>query len=84
MRPLQAERQDQREPLTPMETPDIKALEHLVDELVTKCRRLTDENKALRNQHSHLIAERAALIEKTEHARSRVEAMIARLRSMEV
>lgn len=71
-------------PGEPMDTPDIKALEQLVDELVAKCRRLADENRALRNQHGHLLAERAALIEKTEHARTRVESMIARLKSMEM
>jgi cell division protein ZapB len=67
-----------------MDLPDIRALERLVDELVARCKRLADENKALHNQHGHLLAERAALIEKTEQARSRVEAMIARLKSMEL
>ena len=81
---LAAEWQDQPPSLEPMETPDMKALEQLIDELVARCKRLTDENKAIRHQHSHLVAERAALVEKTEHARSRVEAMIARLKSMEI
>ena len=31
----------------------------------------------------NLVNERAILIEKTEHARSRIEAMITRLRAME-
>jgi cell division protein ZapB len=66
-----------------MATPDIKALERLVDELIVRNKRLTDENRALRHQHSHLLSERATLIEKTESARARVEAMIARLKSME-
>jgi cell division protein ZapB len=66
-----------------METPDLKALEGLVEELLAKYRRLSDENRALRHQHTHLMAERSALIEKTENARARVEAMIARLKSME-
>jgi cell division protein ZapB len=38
----------------------------------------------LLNQQSNLMAERAALIEKSELARSRVESMIARLKAMEV
>jgi cell division protein ZapB len=66
-----------------MQTADIQALERLADELIARCKRLSDENRALRSQHTHLIAERAALIEKTESARTRVEAMIARLKSME-
>ena len=68
----------------PMDTPDIKALEQLVDELIARSKRLADENRALRNQHTHLLTERAALIEKTEHARNRVESMIASLKSMEM
>jgi cell division protein ZapB len=67
-----------------MENTDLKALEDRVDRLVARCRRLEEENRVLRNQHSHLITERAALIEKTEHARNRVEAMITRLKSMEL
>ena len=44
---------------------------------------LANENVALRNQQTSLTAERATLIEKTEQARTRVEAMIARLKAME-
>ena len=40
-------------------------------------------NRAQRDQQSSLIAERATLVEKSELARSRVEAMITRLRAME-
>ncbi|MES9927390.1 MAG: TIGR02449 family protein, partial [Candidatus Thiodiazotropha sp. 6PDIVS] len=47
------------------------------------CSYLKDENKSLRMRQDNLVAERAALIEKTELARTRVEAMITRLKSME-
>ena len=63
---------------------DLSALEAHVDELVGSLRELSEENAALRNQQSNLMAERAALIEKSELARSRVEAMIARLKAMEI
>jgi len=63
---------------------DLQALETQVDELILTCEQLTDENLALRNQQSTLVAERASLIEKSELARSRVEAMIARLKAMEI
>lgn len=62
----------------------MEALESRIDELIARCRSLADENQALREQQTHLMAERAVLIEKSELARSRVEAMIARLKSMEV
>jgi cell division protein ZapB len=63
---------------------DLQALETQVDELIQTCDQLTDENRALRNQQSSLVTERAGLIEKSELARSRVEAMIARLKAMEI
>jgi cell division protein ZapB len=63
---------------------DLSALESQVDELIQTCDLLTDENRALRDQQSSLVAERASLIEKSELARSRVEAMIARLKAMEI
>ena len=62
---------------------DLKTLEARVDELIRTCSRLKDENQALRTTQEGLVAERAELIEKTELARSRVEAMISRLKSME-
>ena len=67
-----------------MDKPDLSALEAQIDELIRRCERLSDENRALRDQQGSLVAERAALIEKSESARTRVEAMIARLRAMEI
>lgn len=63
---------------------DLQSLEAQVDELIHTCDQLSDENRALRDQQSTLVAERASLIEKSELARSRVEAMIARLKAMEI
>ena len=63
--------------------PNLNALESQVDELIGICQRLRDENQALKNQQHNLLAERAQLIERSELARSRVEAMIARLKAME-
>lgn len=70
-----------------MTSTDRDALQTLaarVEQLIEKCARLEEENRALRHQQSNLITERAALIEKSEQARSRVESMIARLKSMEM
>jgi cell division protein ZapB len=67
-----------------LDSTDLQALEVQVDELIRTCDQLSDENRALRDQQSSLVAERAGLIEKSELARSRVEAMIARLKAMEI
>ena len=66
-----------------MDSLDTQALEEKIDRLIRICNKLEDENRALRDQQNSLIAERAALVEKSEMARSRVEAMITRLRAME-
>ena len=62
---------------------DLKALEFRVDELIQLCHQLKGENQALRDQQGNLMSERASLMEKNEMARSRIEAMIMRLKSME-
>ena len=63
---------------------DLSALEARIDTLINALDEVSEENRALRDQQSNLMAERAALIEKSELARSRVESMIARLKAMEV
>ena len=62
---------------------ELAALETRVDELIKTIEGLANENVALRNQQASLTTERTTLIEKTEQARTRVEAMIARLKAME-
>ncbi|MCE3002257.1 MAG: TIGR02449 family protein [Xanthomonadaceae bacterium] len=54
-----------------------------VDQLVALAQRLADENRSLRASQEQLMAERANLLAKNEQARSRVEAMINRLKSLE-
>jgi cell division protein ZapB len=63
---------------------DLKHLEQRVDELIDTVGLLKNENTNLRQQKDKLVSERSQLIEKTELARSRVEAMISRLRSLEL
>jgi cell division protein ZapB len=62
---------------------DLQRLEAQLEELIRAFARVQEENRVLKVQQSQLIAERAELIEKTEVARSRVEAMIGRLKSLE-
>jgi len=62
---------------------DLERLETQVEELIEGCRHLREENHSLRLRQEALVAERAELIEKTEQARARVEAMLDRLKTME-
>ncbi len=66
-----------------METPELQLLETKLDILLSTLNQLAEENQTLREQQTHLIAERAVLIEKNTIARTRVEAMIARLKALE-
>lgn len=54
-----------------------------MDKLLELTRRLADENRSLRQAQEQLVGERAQLLSKNELARSRVEAMISRLKSLE-
>ncbi|HEY7871649.1 MAG TPA: TIGR02449 family protein [Rudaea sp.] len=54
-----------------------------IDRLLDLCRRLAEENRSLRQSQDQLASERSNLLAKNEQARTRVEAMIARLRSLE-
>lgn len=70
-----------------MSTPELR--QHLddlttkLDELGQVLTRLQEENRSLRTSQEQLIGERAALLSRNEQARSRVEAMILRLKSLE-
>ncbi len=61
----------------------LQALESKIDELIALCRDLNRENQRLKVENDNWRHEREDLISKNELARSKVEAMIARLRSME-
>lgn len=63
---------------------DLSHLEQRIDELIDTVGLLKNENTSLRQQKDKLGTERAQLIEKTEMARNRVEAMISRLKSLEL
>ena len=62
----------------------LKGLEIRVEELIRTCEELKKENHLLKLQQDSYTTERATLIDKNEQARKRVEAMITRLKSMEV
>jgi cell division protein ZapB len=62
---------------------ELKAIAARVDQLIGLCQRLAEENRSLRQSQEAMVSERANLLAKNEQARSRVEAMIARLKSLE-
>jgi cell division protein ZapB len=61
----------------------IARLEARVNTLVNTCDRLREENRMLQKSQESLNAEKATLLERNEMARSRIEAMISRLKQME-
>lgn len=63
---------------------DLRQLEQRIDQLIDTVGSLKNENTSLRQQQEKLVAERSQLLDKTETARNRVEAMISRLRSLEL
>lgn len=62
---------------------ELRKLEFRVGELIQTVERLKQENRMLRSQNEALAVDRASLVEKNELARTKVEAIITRLRSME-
>lgn len=66
-----------------MDTPQFKLLERKVSDLIQLCEQLDRENRALKNEARNWLQEREQLIQKTEMARTKVEAMIARLKALE-
>lgn len=62
---------------------ELQNLSARLDEVATQARRLGEENRSLRLQQEQLVNERSVLLAKNEQARTRVEAMIARLKSLE-
>ena len=62
---------------------ELQSLALKLAQLVDVARRLDAENRSLKSTQTELLAERADLASKNEKARARIEAMIARLKSME-
>lgn len=67
----------------PIQEQDLRALEIRVEELIRACAHLKDESKTLRAQVEQLSVERDRLLENNAAARTRVESLIERLRTIE-
>lgn len=66
-----------------MDERQLRSLERKIDELIELCDQLDRENRELKADAQNWRAEREQLIEKTDTARAKVEAMIQRLRTLE-
>lgn len=74
-----------REEATPKDQAlDLDRLESGIEELIQLCERLHTENNLLRDQQAPLTSERIKLIEKNSLVRNKMEAVIKRLKTMEM
>jgi len=62
---------------------DIKELESRIDELISLCEELEHKQAILEADRENWSLERTRLLEKNEIAKSKIEAMIMRLKSLE-
>ena len=62
---------------------ELQQLEEKLDALIQLCGTLETENNSLKVKQVALVRDKAGLIEKNSIARTKVEAMIGRLKSME-
>lgn len=62
---------------------DYKALELKINQLIDLCKKLDAQNKTLMQEKANWKTERAKILQQKEDARSKVEAMITRLKAME-
>lgn len=62
---------------------ELTRLTKRLEDLLATLEQLREENRALRARHESLAGERAALMQKNEQVRTRVEAMIGRLKTLE-
>ncbi len=62
---------------------NILGLEQRIDTLINECKRLSGENRSLKSEHGELLTEKTQLKEKNRLACSRLEKIVAKLRTLE-
>lgn len=62
---------------------NILGLEQRIETLIGECKRLSNENRNLKTEHSSLVAEKTQLKEKNRIACSRLEKIVEKLRTLE-
>jgi len=63
---------------------ELKDFEDKLDQFIDKYHTMKNENSSLKIKQETLVQEKAQLLDKTTLARTRVEAMITRLKAMEL
>ncbi len=66
-----------------MEVSQLQQLSDKIDRLINKCKQLEADNHALRELQEDWQQERMQLLQKNDLARSKIEAMISRLKALE-
>ena len=66
-----------------MEQSEVRALADKLDRLIERCQKLERDNVTLRELQDDWNRERAQLMQKNDHAKHKIEAMISRLRALE-
>lgn len=66
-----------------MEQSEVQALADKLDRLIERCQKLERDNATLRELQDDWNRERAQLVQKNDHAKQKIEAMIGRLRALE-
>jgi len=66
-----------------MEQPEVQVLADKLDQLLARYSKLELENQALKTRQEDWIRERAQLVHKNDLAKTKLEAMIGRLRALE-
>ncbi|GGY73786.1 TIGR02449 family protein [Marinobacter zhanjiangensis] len=66
-----------------MEQSELQAMADKLDRLIERCRKLEQDNAAMRELQDEWNRERAQLIQRNDQAKNRIEAMIGRLRALE-
>ena len=66
-----------------MEQSELQAMAEKLDRLIERCRKLEQDNAAMRELQDEWNRERAQLLQRNDLAKNRIEAMIGRLRALE-
>ena len=66
-----------------MEQPDVQVLADKLDQLLERYSKLELENQALKSRQEDWVRERVQLLHKNDLAKTKLEAMIGRLRALE-
>jgi cell division protein ZapB len=77
------ERKHDQSKYSPMAETQLKILEGKIDELISLCNDLNRENQSLKADSANWHNERQSLVDKNDLARTKLEAMLGRLKAME-